>query len=121
VSKRGQASTDPASDQNLAAPELLIEVEKPMGNITTSTSNGLKIGGDDSGKLWLADKVPSDDNVIKALSKAQAYFSRPKNLFPRPTAAETEYGSLYSPYWQARLLPNSILEQGASILLSGWP
>jgi hypothetical protein len=121
VSKRGQASTDPASDQNLTAPELLIEVEKPMGNITTSTSNGLKIGGDDSGKLWLADKVPSDDNVIKALSKAQAYFSRPKNLFPRPTAGETEYGSLYSPYWQVRLLPNSILEQGASILLSGWP
>jgi len=49
------------------------------------------------------------------MSKAEAYFSRPKDLFGRGDN-KTEYASLYSPYWQPHLLPNSLLEQAASFL-----
>jgi hypothetical protein len=52
---------------------------------------------------------------MRAISKAEAYFSRPKSLFPRDDD-KTEWGSLYSPYWQAHLLPNSLPEQVGSIL-----
>ena len=41
-------------------------------------------------------------------------------LFPRGDG-KTEYGSLYNPYWQARLMPNNLLEQGASILTQSFP
>jgi hypothetical protein len=55
---------------------------------------------------------------MRALAKAQAYFSRPTDLFPREDN-KTEYGSLYSPYWQARLIPNSTAEQAASLISQG--
>ena len=40
---------------------------------------------------------------------------RPTTLFPRGDG-KAEYGSLYSPYWQAHLLPSGIPEQAASII-----
>jgi hypothetical protein len=55
---------------------------------------------------------------MRALSKAEAYFSRPADIFGRGDG-KTEYGSLYSPYWQARLVPNDTLEQAASLLFQG--
>lgn len=116
VTDRDQASA--TAHQNLNGPELLIEIEKPMSKIAISSSPGMNIGGGDSGQLWLADGT--QDNKIKALSKAQSYFARPGKLFPRGDG-KTEYGSLYSPYWQARLLPNNLLEQGASMLTQSWP
>lgn len=116
VSNRDQASA--TANQNTSGPELLIEVEKPMSTIAISSSPSMNIGGGDTGQLWLADGT--QDNKIKALSKAQSYFSRPPKLFPRGDG-KTEYGSLYSPYWQARLMPNNLLEQGASILTQSFP
>lgn len=116
VKDRAQATA--SAHQSINGPELLIEVEKPMTKIAISSSPGMNIGGGDKGQLWLADGTQG--NTIKSLSKAQAYFSRPKKLFARGDG-KTEYGSLYSPYWQARLMPNSLLEQGASILSQSWP
>jgi hypothetical protein len=55
---------------------------------------------------------------MRALSKAEAYFSRPSDIFGLGDS-KTEYGSLYSPYWQARLLPNDLIEQAASLLFQG--
>jgi hypothetical protein len=89
-----------------------------MSTIAISSSPSMNIGGGDTGQLWLADGT--EGSTIKALSKAQSYFARPKKLFARGDG-KTEYGSLYSPYWQARLMPNSILEQGASILSQSFP
>jgi len=109
VKDREQASS--TAHQNTSGPELVIEVRKLADTIRTSTT--LSIGGGTGGQLYLEDGT--EGNRIKAISKSQAYFSRPKTLFPRDDG-KTEYGSLYSPYWQARLLPNSLLEQGASIL-----
>jgi competence protein ComGC len=106
------------NDPNLEGPDLLIEVEKDIKNITVSTSNSMKIGKDTSGALWLP-AAPEGD-VIRSMSKAHAYFSRPPKLFPRDDG-KTEFGSLYNPYWQARLKPNSLLEQGASIVSASFP
>jgi hypothetical protein len=116
VTDRDQASA--TAHQNTSGPELLIEVEKPMSKIAISSSPGMNIGGGDTGQLWLADGTQG--NTIKALSKAQSYFARPPKLFARGDG-KTEYGSLYSPYWQARLMHNNLLEQGASILSQSWP
>ncbi|OGA24042.1 MAG: hypothetical protein A3I02_14805 [Betaproteobacteria bacterium RIFCSPLOWO2_02_FULL_67_26] len=108
------------NDPNLLGPELLIEVKKNISKITISTSTGLQIGKGTTGngQLWMPAATEGDE--IRALSKAQTYFSRPPKLFARGDG-KTEYGSLYNPYWQARLLPNSILEQGASIVSAAFP
>lgn len=111
VTDRDQASS--TQHHNLFGPELMVEVEKPMDKITISSSPNLKIGGSDSGRLHLADGTVG--NKLKAISKAQAYFARPAKLFPRDDG-KIEYGSLYSPYWQARLMPNNLIEQGASLI-----
>jgi hypothetical protein len=68
------------------------------------------------GNLDLKDGAAA--NCMRAMAKAEAYFSRPRDLFPRGDGA-TEYGSLYSPYWQARLVPVSAAEQAASLALHG--
>src|SRR5690606_33555808 len=96
VKNRAQASS--TANQNTSGPALAIEVRKPANTIRTSTT--LNIGGGTGGRLYFEDGTAG--NHIKAISKAHAYFARPKKLFPRPDG-KTEYGSLYSPYWQARL------------------
>jgi hypothetical protein len=95
-------------------------VEKKISDITVSTSNSMKIGKDDTGQLWLPAQTEGD--LIRSMSKGQVYFSRPPKLFARDDG-KTEYGSLYNPYWQARLKSNSLFEQGASIVSASisWP
>lgn len=135
--------------QNLRSPPLVVEVEKQTKTISTSstvTTNsiggghlgiGRTAGAADpagcgpgnvarnaprvtaafgSGNLDVGDGAAA--NCMRALAKAEAYFSRPANLYPRGDGL-AEYGSLYSPYWQARLLPNSSAEQSASLILHG--
>ena len=135
--------------QNLSSPPLVVEVEKQTNTISTSstvTTNsiggghlgiGRTAGATDpagcdvgnvarnaprvtaafgSGNLDVGDGTAA--NCMRALAKAEAYFSRPANLFPRGDGL-AEYGSLYSPYWQARLLPNNSAEQSASLILHG--
>jgi hypothetical protein len=111
-----QASND-GTNQNIHAPAWILEIERGVSTIkTSSTGNSYQIGGGTDGQLYLPEKM--DSSKMRALSKAEAYFSRPSSLFPRvgDSSAKNEWGSLYSPYWQAHLLPNSIAEQGGSIL-----
>ena len=127
--------------QNISSPPIIVEIEKPSNLIPTSATGGLRIGRAGStdassfcgltsphrlgpevtslaatGNLDVGDGTAS--NCMRALSKAEAYFSRPADIFGRGDG-KTEYGSLYSPYWQARLLPNDLLEQAASMLFQG--
>lgn len=110
-----QATT--SANQNDAGPAFMIEVERESSSISTSSSDKFKIGGGSTGQLAFEDTAIS--KKLRAMSSAQAYFSRPKSLFPRMAESSadgrTEYGSLYSPYWQARLLPSGIVQQAASI------
>lgn len=98
---------------NDKAPAFRIEIERESGSIATSDSPTFRIGGGRGGQLDLEDK--SAANKMRASSKAEAYFSRPTDLFARGDGKK-EYGSLYSPYWQVHLQPSSILEQGVGVL-----
>jgi hypothetical protein len=100
------------NNQNTKAPWFFVEVQRESKSISTTNSNTFHLGGDD-GQLSLADGAVG--NKVRAMAKAEAYFSRPKALFPRGDG-KVEYGSLYSPYWQAHLLPSGIVEQAASIV-----
>lgn len=136
------AAPNPTDHTNTNSPPIIVEIEKPSNLIPTSATGGLRIGRAGStdatsycsltstgrpgpavtalvanGNLDVGDGTAS--NCMRAISKAEAYFSRPSDLFPRSVDTKTEYGSLYSPYWQARLLPNSLLEQAASLFLQG--
>lgn len=116
-SDSNQATTAASNNfRNNRAPAWVIEIERPSTTLLTSTTGGTyMIGGGSDGQLDLSNKMNKGN--LRALSKAEAYFSRPKALFAR-TDGRTEWGSLYSPYWQARLQPNSLGEQGASIAAS---
>ncbi|WP_158590378.1 pilus assembly protein TadG-related protein [Noviherbaspirillum cavernae] len=89
----------------LVGPPLVLEIEKAGNKIPTSNS----ISG---GQFALNNGTQS--NYMRSLSKAEIYFSRPKKLWAR-SDGKTEVGSLYSPYWQARLAPNSFAEQYVSL------
>lgn len=99
---------------NLVAPALVIEVEKDGGDVPSRTS-----GQASSDEKTLLRQLGSgvlapqgtQSGKMRALSKAQAYFSRPQQRDDQ----RTELGSLYSPYWQARLVANNRFEQYLSI------
>ncbi len=95
---------------NLVGPSLILEVEKADSKIPTSN----KLSG---GQLALTNGTRS--GYMRSLSKAEIYFSRPKKLWAR-SDSKAELGSLYSPYWQARLAPNNFLEQYASMSYHLW-
>lgn len=87
-----------------AGPIFSVLVEQPMKGVrTTSNVNGL--GGPPD--LVAPDKA--QNNNMTALATAQVYFDRPRSLFRRADD-HRELGSLFSPYWQARLIdtPRSV-------------
>jgi hypothetical protein len=95
---------------NLEGPPLVLEIEKAANNIPSSNN----ISG---GQFTLTNGTQS--GYMRSLTKAEIYFSRPPKLWARGDG-KTELGSLYSPYWQARLAPNSFLEQYASLSYHLW-
>jgi hypothetical protein len=135
---------NPGDNQDITSPAIVVEIEKPSNLVRTAATGALRIGRAGStdatsfcgnsivgtpsrlapdvtsvsatGNLDVGDGTAN--GCIRALSKAEAYFSRPSDIFKRDDN-KTEYGSLYSPYWQARLVPNSLAEQGAALLYQG--
>ena len=126
-----EQGTDTAN-QNWTSPPLLIEVERSTRTIWTSDQS-LKASAYSEtkgctreasvtgkpveavfgeGNFRLGDG--SSSNCMRAMAKAEAYFSRPADLFAREDN-KTEYGSLYSPYWQARLVKTTPTDQALSM------
>ena len=105
------------AEENGGKYPITVEVERPAATLRLSTSI-LK----NSDKLLLADEMKG--STMRALSSAHAYFYRSKvddlKQFTRNgwrrADNHTEYQSLFSPYWQARLVPTSAAEEGASAL-----
>lgn len=95
---------------NLVGPPLILEVEKADGKIPTSNA----ISG---GRFKLDNGTQS--GYMRSLTKAETYFSRPAKLWARDDG-KTELGSLYNPYWQARLAPNNFAEKYASMTYHLW-
>lgn len=117
-------------NQNWTAPPILVEVERKTSGITTTQSlkspgyagcafgtpstQGQKVSAVFAeGNFTVGDG--SSANCMRAMAKAEAYFSRPTDLFARGDG-KTEYGSLYSPYWQARLVKTTTAEQQLSLI-----
>ena len=123
------------------APAIMIEVVKPSSSLLTASAAPLNIGKntapdaatkaavaggtlhnallDSNGNASLDVGDGTASNVMKAISQGEAYFSRPPKLWPRDNSKEVEYGSLYNPYWQARLVTNDLVEQGLSLAFQG--
>ena len=102
-------------DARNIAPTLTIEVEKAGTDIRTAAQ---VLPGNNL--LKLNDNLKS--NVMRVVASSQAYFLRPARAdhrlrlnasYQRPDN-KTEYASLYSPYWQARLVATPRLEVEAS-------
>jgi hypothetical protein len=94
--------SSPSADGVVAVdvgPMFTVLVAQAMNTVQTS-SNVQGIGGPPD--FQTTDNAVS--NGMTAMASAQTYFSRPRSLFPRLTDPGREMGSLFSPYWQARLI-----------------
>jgi hypothetical protein len=80
-------------------PKFTVLVALPINKVKTS-SHVSGIGGPPD--FQTTDRVVSEG--ITAMASSQVYFSRSRYLFPRLTDPGREIGSLFSPYWQARLV-----------------
>jgi hypothetical protein len=89
-------------------PSFTVLVEESMNDVRTS-SHIPGIGGPPD--FDIQDKTIQ--NKMTALSSAEVYFSRPKTLFPNLVDGHREMGSLFSPYWHARLVETPCLTQRA--------
>lgn len=93
---------------------IAVVVSKPRGKLgSTSTSNlvgdRLNPGTDEE---MLGDRMT-------ALSTAQAYYSRPRDLSAWVRAdGRHEYGNLYNPFWQTRLTDSSNGERSTVLALT---
>ncbi|WP_296226851.1 pilus assembly protein TadG-related protein [Ralstonia sp. UBA689] len=107
--------------------EFLIEVAKNRTDVPFASSMGMDKSPTGAtsgpGSPDLNEKLAGDR--IGAVSKAQVFFKRPylrkditASSFFRSDNAQ-EYGSIYNPYWQARLVDVSVTEKEAFYLGSG--
>lgn len=90
------------SDKQSADPRLTLTLEVAKTGSNIRTSSKINIGG---GRLALLDDYKEDD--MQVLSKAEIYFKRHT---PRADRRE-EFGSLFNPYWQARLAKPTMTER----------
>lgn len=95
------------STPHYSTPGLLIEVSKPADAIRTSSRVGMG-----AGRLRLDDGEANDEMTV--LAKAEAYFQRPDDRWPRADGKE-EYGNLFNPYWQAHLVDSTSTERLAAM------
>lgn len=87
-------------------PIFTVAIEQPMNTVRTS-DNVDGIGGP-------PDFVVPDETIkdnMTAISSAQVYFDRPRALFGNIIDSRRELGSLFSPYWQARLIDTPCTER----------
>ena len=97
----------PYSEDNSTdvGPIFSVLVEQAMTDVRTSDNIQGMGGTHDGTALDISAPDKAQNNKMSALASAQVYFSRPRELFPRNIDPDyRELGSLFSPYWQARLV-----------------
>ena len=91
--------------------DFLIAVRRPQANQQTTTQMGIAVPtASPLGSPAMAETL--EEGQLSAISKARVSFERPKRGLANDTTASSlwredsakEYGSLFSPYWQARLV-----------------
>ena len=99
----------------IGAPNLLIGLVQDESDF-----DGTALAPEPTGRFSLREAMA--DNELAAISKAELYFSRPTDsmvpYFHRGDG-QTEYGSAFNPYWQARLLDTTYTERVMAILIQG--
>lgn len=97
---------------------IAVVVSKPQKNLRTSSE--ITVSGDRTNPA--INESMSGDRMT-ALSTAQAYYSRPKDLMTLTSSwarddGRHEYGNLYNPYWQTRLSDSTNTERSAVLLIT---
>lgn len=105
--KAKEYASKPYDNDNVdlkVGPYFTVLVEQAMKDVDTSDQT--KIGGPHDGTFVdISAPDKAQNNKMTALASAQVFFSRPRELFPRTSDNDyRELGSLFSPYWQARLV-----------------
>lgn len=101
--KKGYAETpgdaaDTDERRAKAGPIFTVEVTTKVEQARTSSAIGIG-----AGRMHLEDKARGGE--IRAMASAQVYFNRPHEYSPfRRGDGKFERGSMFSPYWQARLV-----------------
>lgn len=89
----------------LAKPRNTIKVQQSLDDNSSSYNRNTLMTIEEQGSV-------AGGNMY-GLSKAETYFSRPRDLWLRADT-KREYGNLYNPYWQTRLIENNTAEQAVA-------
>lgn len=84
-------------------PAAVILLSKPQGGVSgvrTARDIGFAKAGT---SIDLEQPGGMANNSLHAMAKAEAYFSRPDDLWSRGAGRGREYGNVYNPFWQPRL------------------
>lgn len=106
--------------------DFVVAVRRPQAN--NMTSDNLGLGGQPVNSPAGSAEMPErlHNNQLGAMAKARVSFERPRrnnadrtgtSLFRGDSAKE--YGSLFSPYWQARLVDFTMTEKAAMMTAMG--
>lgn len=98
-------------------PAAVILLTKPQGGsdgVRTARDIGYAQAGT---SVDLEQSGGMANNNLHAMAKAEAYFSRPGDLWVRPQGGR-EYGNVYNPFWQPRLTKLTTTERAAAIALA---
>jgi hypothetical protein len=107
--KRGYSET-PEGKGNKAGPIYTVEAAIKMEGARTSSELGMGVG-----RMQLKDEARCND--LRAMASAQVYFNRPYNYSPFKRVVwgrsdrKFEQGSMFSPYWQARLVETPLVDK----------
>lgn len=105
--KRGYSETPEGKD---AGPIYTVEAAIEIRGARTSSELGIGVG-----RMDLEDEARCGD--LRAMASAQVYFNRPYNYSPFKRMAwgrsdrKFEQGSMFSPYWQARLVETPLVDK----------
>ncbi|MBQ0945561.1 hypothetical protein KAK07_19635 [Ideonella sp. 4Y16] len=106
--------------------DFVVVVSRPLSN--TQTSDALQMGvatGSVAGSSDMPERLAG--HRLSAIGKARVFFERPRRGLPNDFTARTlwrpdsakEHGSLFSPYWQARLADTRPGEKAALLAAMG--
>jgi hypothetical protein len=109
----GRSAGENGVDRLDVGPRFTVLVAQDMDKVDTSSHIH---GGLVEGRLATPDQTIGSG--LTAMSSAQVYFERSRHLMPRMFGDRREMGSLFSPYWQARLVETPCATRQAVALLN---
>ena len=97
-------------------PAMVVILDKPEGGRGIKTARDVGFGKAGT-RIDVQKKGGMANNRLHAMAKAEAYFSRPNDLWNRRQGGR-EYGNVYNPFWQPRLAKIDTTERAAAMLLA---